>query len=83
MAADPEAIVLAHLRRIIIGEMLRALPADQADAALSAAIKHLIQYADEGPVLTIQAVIPPERFRVIVDWVIDDLQARKIEAGAR
>jgi len=80
VAADPEAIVLAHVRRIVIGEMLRALPPDQADTALSAAINHLSQYADEGPVKTIQALIPLERFRAIVDWVIDDLRARKIEA---
>jgi len=34
MVADPKAIVLAHVRRIVIGELLRALPGNQAAMAL-------------------------------------------------
>jgi len=47
LATDPEAIVLAHMRRTVISEMLRALPAEQAELALCAAIQDITQCANE------------------------------------
>jgi hypothetical protein len=69
------AKILAHLRRVVVGEILKSLSADDAGHAVSAAVQRLGEYRDEGPVQSIDRLASDEQFRVLVDEVIDELRA--------
>lgn len=69
------AIVSAHLRRVVVGEILKSLSADDAGRAVSAAVQRLVEYRDEGPVQSINRLASDEQFRALVDEVIEELRA--------
>jgi hypothetical protein len=71
-----DAMVLAHLRRLVISEILGSLSADDADRAISVAVQRLVHCLDEGPVPSVGRLTTPDRFRVIIDRVIDELRDR-------
>ena len=70
-----EAVLLAHLRRMVIAEILQSLPRDQAERAVSLAVQRLVQYLDEGPIPTIAKAASAEKFQETVDRVIEELQS--------
>ena len=79
---DPfvEAVLLAHLRRVVIGEFLNAIPRDQAAQAVSAAVQRLSQYRDDGPVPTLASIVSHEGFEAAIDRVIEELQELPLRA---
>ena len=69
-----EAVLRAHLRQIVITEILKTLTPDEAARAISAAVQRLAQYADEGHVQSIARVASKDQFRAAIDQVIEELQ---------
>ena len=69
-----EAVLRAHLRQVVITEILRTLRPHEAALAISAAVQRLAQYADEGPVQSIARVASEGQFRAAIDQVIEELQ---------
>ena len=80
---DPyaEMLLLAHLRRMVIGEFLNAIPRHQAAQAVSAAIQRLSEYRDDGPVPTIANLVGQDGFEAAIDRVIEELQELPAREG--
>jgi hypothetical protein len=72
MKDDVDNGVRAHLRRVVIGEILRTLPPDEARRVVSVAVQRLAQYADEGPVQSISA--SNFELRAAIDQLIEELR---------
>ena len=72
----PNLLLLAHLRRIALDEILKSLPPDQSQPAASAAVQRLARYLDEGPVSIIARNASIEQFRAAIDQVIDEIQSQ-------
>lgn len=72
-----EAVLRAHLRQIVIYEILRSLAPADADQAISTAVQRLSQYVDEGPVPSIARVANQDQLRAMVEQVIEELRSRR------
>jgi len=72
-----DAVLRAHLRQIVIHEVLASLTPTQAEGAISAAVQRLSQYLDEGPVSSIAKVATQDQFRAMIDQITEELRRHK------